>query len=210
MRRGDFKMRREDNKDHSSRNVDVERFDQWAATYERSPMQRFFFMPIHSKMLRLLVQKRPKDQPDFILDVGCGTGRLLRAAASQWPKARLFGVDPAQQMVSEAQRLNSNASFSLASAESLPFPDQVADIVLSSMSFHHWADQKRGIHEIARVLRQGGYFCLADHGFFPAKIFGESVKNRREIRALMIEESLAVRHQQAMLPFLLITLAQKP
>jgi len=209
-RRGDFKMRREDDKNH----VAVERFDQWAATYERSPMQRFLFMPIHSKMLRLLERKRPKDQPDFILDVGCGTGRLLRAVASKWPKARLFGVDPAQQMVSEAQRLNSNASFFLAPAESLPFPDQVADIVLSSMSFHHWADQKRGIHEIARVLRQGGYFCLADHGFFPAKIFGESVKSRKEIRALMralmIEEGLAVRYQQAMVPFLLITLAQKP
>jgi ubiquinone/menaquinone biosynthesis C-methylase UbiE len=193
----------------STMNSDVKRFNQWAATYDRSVMQRLFFGPTHSKMLDLLGQEL-KDPPRCIIDVGCGTGRLLRAASVRWPGAQLFGVDPAEQMVSEATRLNPNVTFKLASAESLPFPDQAADLVLSSLSFHHWADQPKGLQEIARVLRPGGWFCLADHDMLLLKLFGEKVKSRNQIRALLIGSGLAVRqHQRLRMRAVLITLAQK-
>jgi len=161
-------------------------------------------------MLDFLVQEGPKDPPSCIIDVGCGTGRLLRAAAVRWPEAQLFGIDPAEQMVSEANRLNPNAIFKLASAEALPFSDQTADIVLSSLSFHHWANQKKGLQEIARVLRPGGLFCLSDHTILLAKLFSEKVKSRNQIRALIVGAGLAVRqHQRLGMRFVLITLAQK-
>ena len=118
-----------DNKTVSSRTTsDVERFDRWAATYDQSIMQRLYFGPVHSKMLDFLAREGPQAPPSCIIDVGCGTGRLLRAASIRWPEAQLFGVDPAAQMVSEASRLNPNVDFRLASAEALPFPDQTADI----------------------------------------------------------------------------------
>jgi ubiquinone/menaquinone biosynthesis C-methylase UbiE len=195
----------------STTNSDVKRFDRWAATYDQSVMQRLYFVPIHSKMLDLLVRERPKDPASCVIDVGCGTGRLLRAASVRWPEAQLLGVDPAERMVAEATRLNPNAIFKLASAESLPFPDQTADIVLSSLSFHHWANQGKGLQEIARVLRPGGFFCLADHSIILlAKLFGEKVKSREQIRTLMISAGLTLRQQQRLgMRFVLITLAQK-
>jgi ubiquinone/menaquinone biosynthesis C-methylase UbiE len=172
-------------------------------------MQRLFFVPIHSKMLDLLVQEL-KDPPRCIIDVGCGTGRLLRAASVRWPEAQLFGVDPAQQMVSEASRLNPRATFKVAWAESLPFPDQAADVVLSSLSFHHWRSQSKGLQEIARVLRPGGLFCIADLTMLLARLFRERVRSRNQIRALIVDAGLAVRVQQRLgARFVLITLAQK-
>jgi SAM-dependent methyltransferase len=36
------------------------------------------------------------------------------------------------------------------------------DLAFSTMSFHHWRDQQVGVREIARVLRPGGHFILAD------------------------------------------------
>jgi ubiquinone/menaquinone biosynthesis C-methylase UbiE len=198
------------NKNVPSRtNFEVKRFNQWAATYDQSVMQRLYFVPVHSKMLDLLAQKL-KDPPRCIIDVGCGTGRLLRAVSVRWPEAQLFGVDPAEQMVSEAKKLHSNATFKLASAESLPFPDRTADIVLSSLSFHHWASQAKGLQEIARVLRPGGLFCLADHTILLAKLFGKKVKSRNQIRALLTDAGLTVRqHQSLGMRFVLVTLAQK-
>jgi ubiquinone/menaquinone biosynthesis C-methylase UbiE len=195
----------------STPNSDVKRFDRWAVTYDQSVLQRLYFGPVHSKMIDLLVREGPKDAPSCIIDVGCGTGRLLRAASARWPEAQLLGVDPAEKMVAEATRLNANAVFKLASAESLPFPDQTTDIVLSSLSFHHWVDQEKGLQEIVRVLRPGGFFCLADHNvILLAKLFGERVKSREQIRASMTSAGLTLRRQQRLaMRFVLITLAQK-
>jgi ubiquinone/menaquinone biosynthesis C-methylase UbiE len=191
-------------------NPDIRRFDRWAATYEQSFLQRWYFDPVHSKMLDLFARAGPNEPPSCMLDVGCGTDRLLRAASARWPMAQLLGVDPAPQMVAEARQLAPNASFEVASAEALPFPDQTADLVLSSLSFHHWADQQRGLQEIARVLRTGGWLCLADHTLRLAKLFGEKPKSREQLQALMSGAGLAIGQQQRLgLRFVLITLAQK-
>jgi SAM-dependent methyltransferase len=83
-------------------------------------------------------------------------------------------------------------------------------LVLTSLSFHHWANQTKGLQEIVRVLRPGGLLCLADHAMLLLKLFGEKVKSRNQIRALIIGAGLAVRqHQRLGMRFVLITLAQK-
>ena len=190
-------------------NPDVDRFDRWAKSYDRSIGQRFFFVPVHTRMLDVLEKARQGDPPRCIVDIGCGTGRLLRAAASRWAGVLLQGIDPASNMLEQARMLTPAAIFAEAPAESLALPDQSADIVLSSISFHHWADQARGIQEAARVLRTGGFFCLADHVFLPARLSGEKVRSRREVRNLMERAGLVMRLQKAPLPFVCITLAQK-
>jgi ubiquinone/menaquinone biosynthesis C-methylase UbiE len=189
---------------------DRKRFNRWAMTYDQSAMQRWYFGPIHSKMLEILDQQKPIEPPRDIIDVGCGTGRLLRAAAARWPHAQLFGVDPAEKMISEAKRFNPSAIFKVAEAESIPFPDQSADLVLSSLSFHHWADQRKGLQEIARVLRLGGQFCLADHTIRLATVLHERGKSLNQIRALLRDVGLGVLlNQKLRTRFVLITLAQK-
>ncbi len=142
------------------RKQDVERFDHWSSTYERSWMQRVFFDPSHQAVIGLAASV--VQQPESVLDVGCGTGRLLRRAHASWPGARLIGVDPANGMVETAKRLTPNATFFTGMAEALPLEDASVDLAFSTISFHHWQDQAAGLREIARVLRPGGYFILAD------------------------------------------------
>jgi ubiquinone/menaquinone biosynthesis C-methylase UbiE len=190
---------------------DIERFDRWAPTYDRSIAQRFFFVPIHRRILARLGEAESGEPPSSVVDVGCGTGRLLRAVSLRWPEASLCGVDPAEKMVSEAVRLNPATRFELGTAEALPLEDASADIVTSSLSFHHWADQEKGILEIFRVLRPGGIFCLADHVFPLAKLIGERMKNRKEVREMLTAAGFDVfRQRTAVYPFVLISLARKP
>ncbi len=142
---------------------DVGRFDEWAPRYERHWMQRVVFDPIQSTLLDLASEQVP--QPRSILDVGCGTGRLLRTASLRFPGARLEGIDAAPQMVAQAiSQVPPGAPihFQQATAEALPFADGQFDLVFSTMTFHHWADQKKGVTEVARVLAPNGCWLLAD------------------------------------------------
>lgn len=142
---------------------DVDRFDRWARTYDRHWMQRRIFEPVQLTVLSLAAEEIAK--PAAILDIGCGTGRLLRLAASRFPEARLFGVDAAIEMVKQAEAStgpDSAIHFQHATAEDLPFPDSQFDLVFSTLTFHHWHDQSLGVAEVARVLAPGGRWLLAD------------------------------------------------
>ena len=56
----------------------LSRFDRRASTYEDSPLQQFLFAPVQQTALQLALRLLP--QARSILDIGCGTGRLLRHA----------------------------------------------------------------------------------------------------------------------------------
>ena len=142
---------------------DVERFNRWAESYDRHVLQRLIFEPVQRTLLELAATEVPA--PKAILDVGCGTGRLLRAAEDLFPAARLEGVDAASEMVRYAQAAlptGSRIRYQNAVAEKLPFGNAEFDLVFSTMTFHHWADQRAGIAEVARVLAPGGRWLLAD------------------------------------------------
>jgi len=100
-----------------------------------------------------------------VLDVGCGTGYLLRTLGRRYPDAqRLCGVDAAPQMIATASAFEGDdrLGFTVGVAEKLGFPDGTFDLVVSSTSFDHWTDQQAGLAECARVLRPGGHLVLVD------------------------------------------------
>jgi ubiquinone/menaquinone biosynthesis C-methylase UbiE len=138
---------------------DIQNFERRSATYERSLAQILFLGWIH----RAAPGAVPAGFiPDSLVDIGCGTGRLLRKMAARWPSGRLTGVDPAEGMVNEACCLTPNSEFIVSLAESLPLPNGYASLVISTVSFHHWQDQSLGVQQAARVLKPGGLFILAD------------------------------------------------
>lgn len=98
-----------------------------------------------------------------VLDVGCGPGAAVRAAAGSVAKA--VGVDRSAAMVEIAQRRSAklgNVEFAVGAAESLPFEDARFDRVWTIHSFHHWDDQEAGIAESLRVLRPGGRLLIIE------------------------------------------------
>ncbi|HEY2551079.1 MAG TPA: class I SAM-dependent methyltransferase, partial [Streptosporangiaceae bacterium] len=103
--------------------------------------------------------------PRRVLDVGCGTGYLLGRLAARAPQAEvLAGIDaaPAMVEVAAAAAADDRLRFVVATAEHLPWPAAAFDLVVSTTSFDHWADQRAGLAECARVLAPGGCLVLAD------------------------------------------------
>jgi ubiquinone/menaquinone biosynthesis C-methylase UbiE len=118
--------------------------------------------------------------PRRVLDVGCGTGYLLRTLAQHYPQAEtLAGIDAAPNMIDTARASTDDdrLTFTAGVAEQLPYPDASIDLVVSSTSFDHWSDQYAGLRECARVLRAGGHLVLVDQ--FSRLLFPTIVTSRR-------------------------------
>lgn len=196
--------------DASYQTRDVRIFEEWSRTYEGSWMQKRLFNRVHQAVLDLAA---PLPPPAEVLDVGCGTGRLLRAAGMRWPEAQLIGVDPAQGMVDAAQRLTPAATFRRGLAESLPLPDASVDLAVSTLSSHHWRDPGKGVGEIARVLRPGGHFILADFGLPMVLAWvtfhGQGMPAATRQRLFGAAGLRIERQQTVVYPFIVITLASR-
>ncbi|MGD0611330.1 MAG: class I SAM-dependent methyltransferase [Anaerolineales bacterium] len=140
---------------------DIQCFNRWAGTYEKSVAQ-FFIDRLHRDVLDMVGKQAVDNSPGAIADIGCGTGRLLRSAGKRWPAARLIGVDHSPGMLDVARRLTPAGVFYAGSAEALPLPDNSVEAAFSTLSIHHWTEPSKGVQEIVRILRPGGTFCLAD------------------------------------------------
>jgi ubiquinone/menaquinone biosynthesis C-methylase UbiE len=101
-----------------------------------------------------------------VLDVGTGPGWLLVELGRLRPDLRVTGVDLASDMVQAARHnlaeFGERATAVVADVSHLPFPDGSFDLVVSSLSLHHWADPAAGGRELARVLRPGGAVRVYD------------------------------------------------
>ncbi|MBI3967945.1 MAG: methyltransferase domain-containing protein [Chloroflexi bacterium] len=89
-----------------------------------------------------------------LLDVSCGVGPLLRAAAAAG--LRPTGLDFSAAALAEARELLAGAALVLGDAERLPFGDATFDYVTNIGSIEHYFAPERGAAELARVLRPDG------------------------------------------------------
>ncbi|MFQ5968535.1 MAG: class I SAM-dependent methyltransferase [Acidimicrobiia bacterium] len=112
-----------------------------------------------------LVVELAEPAPDHVtLDVGCGPGAAVRAAAPLVRRA--VGVDNSAAMVRIAARRSgdmTNVEYQVGSAEALPFAAATFDRVWTVHAFHHWSEQSAGIAEALRVLRPDGRFLVVEH-----------------------------------------------
>lgn len=97
-----------------------------------------------------------------VLEIGSGPGELSLEIGRRLPGVEVVGIDLAAEMVERAlarargEPVGSGVRFQLADAAALPFTDGTFDVVVSTLSLHHWSDPAAVFAEIARVLRPGG------------------------------------------------------
>ncbi len=110
----------------------------------------------------------PVTKGEAALDIGCGAGvDTFVAAIMVGPEGRVIGIDLISEMLNRA-RTNlektsfKNVTFQEGSAEELPFPDRIFDVVISNGVFNLITDKAKALKEVFRVMKSSGRFLLAD------------------------------------------------
>lgn len=124
-------------------------------------------VPRYGEMLWAILRYIPGDlEPKRILDLGVGSGNLSAAVLDRYPGAALTGVDVSKEMLALARRRIPADRLTLVQRDfrDLDFEDGVFDLVVSSISIHHIADdEKRTLfRELHRVLGPGGVLAYSD------------------------------------------------
>jgi ubiquinone/menaquinone biosynthesis C-methylase UbiE len=100
-----------------------------------------------------------------VLDAGTGPGRLPLAIAAAFPELHVDGIDRSPEMIERARQNATGVdrvTFTQADVARLPFPDATFDLVVSSISQHHWVAPEQGVRDLRRVLRPGGRLWIYD------------------------------------------------
>lgn len=110
-----------------------------------------------------------------VLDVACGTGRLLTFIRDEFPSAAVTALDLSPFYLAEAREASAHwealrgsgrgsAHYVQAAAEAMPFADASFDAITCVYLFHEIPPEARVAvaAQIARLLRPGGVAVLAD------------------------------------------------
>jgi SAM-dependent methyltransferase len=126
----------------------------------------FFLRPVFQKVGAEIAAVAPSG--GAVLDVGCGPGHLANLLASRFG-LDVTGLDIDVDMIDRAEKnacclpeSSPRPIFVVGSADLLPFDDATFDVVVSTLSVHHWSDPEAGFCEIHRVLRPGGKALIWD------------------------------------------------
>ena len=139
-----------------------------------------------------------------ILDIGSGTGKILNRIVSHRNDLKAVGIDPSPHMIKVSRknsaRQGNNIIFERGSSRSIPGEIKF-DLIISTMSFHHWKDRESTVKNIMKRLSKNGSFVIYEINIdstFAKKMVRSHLMSRKDfeeierklgIQARIIEDS---------------------
>ncbi len=123
--------------------------------------EEFFIPALFGQWPKVVLEQAQVTDGHRVLDVGCGTGVLARAAAERAGVGNVSAVDPNEGMLGVARRKGDSIEWHEGVAEDLPFDDATFDRVVSQFALMFFTEREKGLAEMRRVLRPGGRIAVA-------------------------------------------------
>jgi len=114
-----------------------------------------------------LVARIGVQEPDTVLDVGCGPGNATATLAERWPQARITGVDSSAEMIERAGAVaTEHLDFRVQDAHEADVAQ--ADVVVSNAMLQWLPDHRDLLETWAGAMRPGSWLAFQVPGNFTA------------------------------------------
>jgi trans-aconitate 2-methyltransferase len=125
------------------------------------PDQYSKFSRERSRPFRDLLAQVSIEQPEWIADLGCGTGTLTVSLAERWPSAHVVGIDSSPQMLGQVQRLAIPDRVEFVRTEISEWsPGRALNLIVSNAALHWIGDHEALFSLLAAMLVQGGTLAV--------------------------------------------------
>jgi demethylmenaquinone methyltransferase/2-methoxy-6-polyprenyl-1,4-benzoquinol methylase len=128
---------------------------------------------VHHLWRRKAVRAAGVKAGDRVLDCATGTGDLAIAfRKAVGPGGRVVGTDFVPEMLEFARVKSSDVEFEVADVTRLPYEDAAFDVSSISFGIRNVNEPRKGIAEMARVIRSGGRVIVLEFGQPQSRFFG--------------------------------------
>ncbi len=140
---------------------------QWSESAPYWEKHRAMIREMFAPVAQALIEDAAISRGSAVLDVATGPGEpALSIAEVVGPEGNVVGTDVVAEMVEAARREGSrrklhNTSFEVAFTESLPFPSNSFDAVVSRFGVMFFPAPAECVREMLRVLKPGGRIAMA-------------------------------------------------
>lgn len=140
-------------------------FDEVSSTYETNRLSSWY--KAHGDIILNAINIKPHH---CILDIGCGTGWLLRELCKTHPDVNAIGIDISSQMIDHAKKKAEeekiyNLSFVEGNWEDMSLTwleKQNVNTIICASAFHYFSDPAHAIRRKFETLNEGGQMLLLE------------------------------------------------
>ena len=137
----------------------------------------FALDPLNAPLRTAGLKLYPVGDGDLVLDVGCGTGRLLETYVDAG--ATCSGIDMSDAMLAEATKLlGDGAELCIGDATAMPYADDSFDLATCSLMIHELDPdiQRDVLSEMGRVAKQSGRLLVVDYRIGSLRLKGRMLR----------------------------------
>lgn len=109
---------------------------------------------------------------DRLLDIACGTGKIIGEASKKYKLGSSYGIDFSEQMINVAKKNYPKLNLVIADACFLPLPDKSFNKISIGYGFRNITQKQQALNEMYRVLEPSGMAAIIDFRI-PKNILGQ-------------------------------------
>ncbi|MCL2383694.1 MAG: class I SAM-dependent methyltransferase [Oscillospiraceae bacterium] len=143
--------------------MDYKVWENLAHKYNKLWVQKYSLGPTRREVFKIISSLMEKNNNIKVLEIGCGTGQLIREVSTKYKDISYFGIDVAENMIEIARKDNygKNITFEAISIERYK-TKEMFDLIICTHAFPYFPDKEQMMKKISGLCNKGGRVIIAN------------------------------------------------